>query len=195
MSFEILEYPIKSWILSLIDDEKIKSEMFDLLGEPEVNLKYPSIILYDIENLIEHDKYNLVVKLEQIDRNDSGYKLDLKNFNKCRKVCDQLVGILNDSNIVLKMIVTAIDKKWVEMFELDKLYVTMMNEMKLKLCYEGNDEGIQKKISQAYLYGFQTSIEYEGEEEDDDDEEDDNQIISKVLEELSIEIAEKNKKN
>ena len=64
MSFEILEYPIKSWILSLIDDEKIKSEMFDLLGEPEVNLKYPSIILYDIENLIEHDKYNLVVKLE-----------------------------------------------------------------------------------------------------------------------------------
>ena len=194
MSFEILEYPIKSWILSLIDDEKIKSEMFDLLGEPEVILKYPSIILYDIENLIEHDKHNLVVKLEQIDRNDSEYKLDLKNFNGCRKVCDQLIGILNDSNTVLKMIIAAIDKKWVEMFELDKLYVTMMNGMKLKLCYEGNDEGIQKKISQAYLYGFQTSIEYEG-EEDDDDEEDDDQIISKVLEELSIEIAEKNKKN
>jgi hypothetical protein len=194
MSFEILEYPIKSWVLSLIDDEKIKSDMFDLLGEPEVVLKYPSIILYDIENLVEHDKHNLVVKFEQIDRNDSEYKLDFKNFNKCRKVCDQIIGILNDSNTALKMIISAVDKKWVEMFELDKLYITMMNGMKLKLCYEGNDEGIQKKISQAYLYGFQTSTEYENESDgESDDEEDDDQIISKVLGELSIEIAEKNK--
>lgn len=181
MSFEILEYPIKRWILDIVHDEKINSELFDLLGEPDTFLKYPSIILYDVDNLVDHDSHNLVVRLGKIDYNDNSYMLDLKNFNGCRKVIDQLVGILNDSNVVLKMIVGSMDEKWVKLFELDKLYIKLMNGLKLKLCYEGINQDIQRHISSLYLYGFQSEIEYD---DDDDDSDDDVETVKKILDEL-----------
>jgi len=186
MSFEILEYPIKRWILDVVHDEKINSDLFDLLGEPDTLLKYPSIILYDIDNLVDHNVHNLVVRLGKVDRDDGLYKMDLKNFLSCRKVTDQLIGILNDSNVVLKMIVGSMDEKWVKMFELDKLYVTLMNGMKLKLCYEGNHSGIQKQISSLYLYGFYSEIEYEN--SDNDDSDDDVETVKKILDELVADI-------
>ena len=192
MSFEILEYPIKTWILELIDDEKIKSDIFDLLGEPDVMLKYPSMILYDIDNLVDHKKHDLVVRIDKIQRSDD-YLLDLKNFSSCRKVCDQLIGILNDSNIVLQMIVKTIDKKWIEMFEFDKLYITLMNGMKLKLSYDGSDKIIEKKISSLYMLGFKSEIEYAGGNNDDnennesDNEVNDEEMIKQILSEIVAE--------
>lgn len=185
MSFEILEYPLKKWILDVVDDKKIESEIFDLLGEPDICLKYPSLILYDVDTLIEHEPYNLVVKLEIIDRNDAEYKFDLKSFAECRKVSGQLLGILHDSNTVLQMIVKTIDAKWVKMFELDKMYVAFMNGMKLKLCYEGNDQSIIKRISNLYMYGFRTTIEYENDSSSDSDDEDDIEAVKKILSDLS----------
>lgn len=183
MSFEILEYPLKRWIIDVIDDEKTKPELFDLLGEPDFSLRYPSIILYEIDNLPDHRKHDLVVRFEQIDRNDAQYCLNLRHFSSCRKVADQLIGILNDSNTVLHMIVKTMDEKWVKMFELDKLYVTMMNGMKLKLCYDGNDQAIQKKISMLYMYGFICDVEYDNDEDSDDEVE----SLKKILGELVTE--------
>lgn len=180
MSFEILEYPLKKWILDIIDDAKIKSDIFDLLGEPELTLRYPSIILYDVDTLIDHKKHDLVVKFGQVDRNDAEYHMDLKHFSSCRKVTDQLIGILNDSNVILKMIIQTIDKKWIDMFELDKLYVSMMNGLKLKLCYDGNNDVVINKISILYMYGFHSEVEYEEEDSDDDIE-----SLKKILTELS----------
>jgi len=186
MSFEILEYPIKRWILDAVHDEKINSELFDLLGEPDTFLKYPSIILYDIDNLVDHNTHNLVVRLGKVDRDDGIYMFDLKNFSSCRKVVDQLIGILNDSNVLLKMIVGSMDEKWVKMFELDKLYITLMNGFKLKLCYEGNHAGIQEQLSSLYLYGFHSEIEYN--DSDADDSDDDVETVKKILDELVADI-------
>ncbi len=203
MSFEILEYPFKCWILDIIDDEKIKSDIFDLLGEADLSLRYPSIMLYDIDNLIEdksisQNEHVLIVKLEKIDRFDNQYCLDLKNFSGCRKVAEQVIGILNDSNAVLKMIIKSIDVKWRTMFDLDKLCVTLMNGMKLKLSYDGNDIKIQEKTNLLYNYGFQCKIEYKNNEGDKEEngsgceengsgcEDDEIEDLKKILSELAV---------
>ena len=63
MSFEILEYPLKQWIIELIDDKKIKSDVFDLLGEPDFDIRYSSDMLYNIDDLVEHEKHNLIITI------------------------------------------------------------------------------------------------------------------------------------
>ncbi len=189
MSFEILEYPLKKWILDIIDDQKIGADMFDLLGEPDSYLKYPSLILQDVDKLNpDSEKFNLIVRMKVIDRNDTEYKFDLKQFAECRKVSSQLVGILHDSNAVLRMIVKTIDEKYVKMFELDKLYITLMNGLKLKLCYEGNDKKIIQRLSNLNMYGFVSEIEYINEDDDDnddDDDDDDFEAVKKILADLA----------
>ncbi len=161
MSFELLEYPIKSWIIDLIDDEKYKSEIFDLLGDPDVDIRYPSIILYNIEDLVDHDAHQLVAKIEKISKNDTDYRFDLKTFAACNTVAADLIGILKEANAVLKYIIKHTDDKLVELLGLDKLSVKLVNHMKLEMCYDGKDESMIKKIIALPHYGFKTSIVYE----------------------------------
>lgn len=162
MSFEVLEYPIKNWIVDIIDDKQIKSEIFDLLGDPDVDIRYPSMILYKIDDvdLISHDPHHLVAKLEKIQRVDD-YKFDLKEFVRCQTVMNQLVAILREADAVLKFIIKHTEDSFVSLFELDKLSVKLVNGMKLELCYSGKDTIISEKIKSLYQYGFVTKIVYD----------------------------------
>jgi hypothetical protein len=184
MSFDILEYPIKSWIVDLIDDEKIKSEIFDLLGDPDIDIRYPSIILYNIEDLVTHDEHHLVAKIEKIEKAED-YKFDLKTFAKCNTVTSDLIGILRESNAVLKYIIKHTDEKIVKLFDLDMLKVKLINDMKLELYYEGKDEFIIKKIKELPYYGFKTSLLFKN-YDDQDSTYDSDEELKNVLDSLVL---------
>lgn len=188
MSFDILEYPIKSWIVDLIDDEKIKSEIFDLLGDPDIDIRYPSVILYNIEDLVTHDEHHLVAKIEKIEKSED-YKFDLKTFAKCNTVTSDLIGILREANAVLKYIIKHTDEKFVTLFSLDMLKVKLVNDMKLELYYEGTDKSIIQKINKLPYYGFKTSLLFVNDNDDDDDQDsayDSDEELKNVLDSLLL---------
>jgi hypothetical protein len=190
MSFEILEYPIKQWIVSLIDDEKLKSDIFDLLGESDIDIRYPSVILYTIDGLIDHKEHNLVAKIEQIEK-AADYTFDLKDFVKCKSIVNQLLSILKEADAVLKYIVNHTDKKFIELLDLDKLSVKLSNNLRLQLCYSGKDTIMQKKISEIYDYGFICTIVYESDSDTDSDNDSHNSEdeLKQALDELSLDRA------
>lgn len=178
MSFEILEYPLKLWVIKLIDDEKDKSDIFDLLGESNISLKYPSNILET-----KSVKHCLTVKIREIERNEQ-YVFDLKSFKSSRKVSEQLIGIMNDASKVLGLIIKSIDQEMIKKYDLDKLYVMICDNLKIRLCYEGDRDDIKKNIGQLSYLGYQTTIDYPDDNSDEDDE-DDEQIIKNILNELT----------
>lgn len=166
MSFETLEYPLKLWITSIIDDAQIKSDLFDLLGNPNLEMRYSSLLLYTVENLVKHDAHNLVVKLKVVDEN---YKFDLGAFSVCNTISSQLISILKESDAVLKYIIGHVERKYIDMFDLDKLSVKLENGMRLVLHYDGKDVNIKKNVAAAPNYGFVTSIVYDDDAESGSD--------------------------
>ena len=180
MSFELLEFPLKSWIVSIIDDSKIKSDIFDLLGDPDYELRYPNNMLYKIEDVENADDSNMVVKLKPV---DESYVIDMKTFSDCKTIFVQLTDILKSANDIFKYIVDHIDPKYVEIYQLDKLSVVLSNGMKISLQYSGDDVDIQKKVKAVNAYGFVTEIVYD--DNDSDDENDDG--LKDILNELVLE--------
>ena len=179
MSLQILEYPIKKWVIDLIDDAESKSKIFDLLGNPNFDIRYPSVMLYSIDNLVEHEKHSLVVSISNISKSED-YKLDLGEFASCNVINNQIVSILRDADAVFKRILSGIDKGYVKLFELDKMNVSLTNGLRLTLNYSGADENLKKKVDALDNYVFVSSIiyDYEDEEEEDDSE------LKNVLDEI-----------
>ena len=173
MSFEILEYPLKQWIIELIDDKKIKSDVFDLLGEPDFDIRYSSDMLYNIDDLVEHEKHNLIITIIPIDR-DTEYKFDLFNFAKCQTIHNQLIGILREADAVFKYIIKHTDENITKIFGLDKLSVKLTNNLKLELCYNGNDKDIDKKVKKMQYYVYNSEIVYTDDNDGNDNNSDDN---------------------
>ena len=164
--------------------------IFDLLGDPNIELRYPSVMLYKIDDLVPHRKHHLVVKLEPLD-NASDYKFDLGTFSNCSTISNQLISILKESDAVLKYIVNHTEKKYIEMFDIDRLSVKLENGMKLVLHYNGLDASIQKNVFAAPNYGFVSRIVFDNgdadNEDGDDDEENEDDDLKNVLDELVLE--------
>lgn len=180
MSMQILEYPIKKWVINLIDDPETKSKIFDLLGHPNIDIRYPSVMLYSIDNLVEHEKHSLVLSIDAVAKSDE-YKLDLGEFASCNVITNQVIGILRDADAVLKKILSTVDKIYVKLFELDKLSVSLTNGLRLTLNYSGADIDKKKKVESLDDYVFKSEIIYD--EETSDNEEADNELKD-VLDEI-----------
>jgi hypothetical protein len=183
-SWEILKYPLEQWILSLSDDVKVKSALFDILGDPDIKLSYHSSILYNIddEKFKNYKKYTTYIKLEEVEQ-DSGYIFNIGEFSKCLTVMQQLTGILKAGNDLFKKIVSGIKPEYCKLLDLDNFTVKLGNQLCIRLVYEGENQDLINKCKKLPFYGYRTYTKYD-DDSDSDSSDDENTQIKNALDML-----------